>query len=216
MAQLFIVEGKDAFVLAQICIERKMNPPKGYGHKSKFKDFVLKAEGISKIELAIQEALRKPEITNLGIVVDANSNGPKARFERLKQIFEKELPEFPFSKELSSEGFYQKHKNLQLGIWIMPDNIREGYLEHFISSLIPEKNAIWDFAKTTINELTQKPFCDFSESKEQKACIHTYLAWQKSPGLPMGTAIKANYFDSNSPNADKFISWFQRTFELEG
>ncbi|MEM8527837.1 MAG: DUF3226 domain-containing protein [Bacteroidota bacterium] len=44
--------------------------------------------------------------------------------------------------------------------------------------------------------------------------LHTYLALQENPGLPMGTAIKANYINALSDKAANFEEWFISTFVL--
>ena len=46
-----------------------------------------------------------------------------------------------------------------------------------------------------------------------KAVLHTWLAWQKEPGLPYGTAIRARYFRHDSPVAECFVKWFCWVFE---
>ena len=52
----------------------------------------------------------------------------------------------------------------------------------------------------------------FSDVKEAKARIHTWLAWQEEPGKPFGQAISALYLDPNLPAADVFAAWIKRTF----
>lgn len=44
--------------------------------------------------------------------------------------------------------------------------------------------------------------------------IHTWLAWQEEPGKPFGIALKAGYFDHQSPAADHFVDWFTQTFQF--
>jgi hypothetical protein len=39
--------------------------------------------------------------------------------------------------------------------------------------------------------------------------------WQPTPGMPMGMAISANYFDCNAQLATHFIMWLQTIFEFE-
>jgi hypothetical protein len=48
-----------------------------------------------------------------------------------------------------------------------------------------------------------------------EACIHTWLAWQKEPGKPMGVAITARYLDATTSHAQQLISWIRRLFDLE-
>jgi hypothetical protein len=45
--------------------------------------------------------------------------------------------------------------------------------------------------------------------------IHTWLAWQKRPGIPMGLAITAHYLDASAPAAQLFVRWIRRLFDLE-
>lgn len=47
-----------------------------------------------------------------------------------------------------------------------------------------------------------------------KAEIHTWLAWQKEPGKPLGQAITARYLNPNAPDAQQLIAWIRRVFHL--
>jgi len=140
MEQRLIVEGNDAIVLSNIFQKRKINPPKGYRNAKKFKDeFVKVAGGIDRIEIALIEELQSPDVTNIGIIVDANTVGVESRFSMLKNIIEETLNiTFPTEAIFTKDGFgFQLLDNLYLGIWIMPDNQNNGYLEHFVSVVFP-------------------------------------------------------------------------------
>lgn len=218
MAQRLIVEGKDAIVLSNILMKRELQPPKGYGSLLKYKnEFVKEAGSISKVETVLVEELQSPDVTHIGIIVDANNVGANARFDFLKNIIEKTLDEkLPPEITLDPSGItFQILDNLSIGIWIMPDNQSQGYLEHFVGGLIQSENSIWKFANEKVDELMDTAFCEFTEVKKQKALLHTYLAWEKTPGLPMGTAVNANFLNAESPSADAFVSWFENTFEFE-
>ncbi len=54
--------------------------------------------------------------------------------------------------------------------------------------------------------------CRFRSTYRIKAKIHTWLAWQKEPGKPLGQAITATYFDANAPHAQELIDWIRRLF----
>ncbi len=219
MAQRLIVEGNDAIALSELLIKRSVKPPKGYSTKEKYKEeFVKRANSISKVNKVLMEELQSTDVTNIGIIVDANDVGVEARLDSLKGAIEKVLNlSFPRDAALTENGFgCQLMDNLYIGIWIMPDNINEGYLEHFLGKLIPKKTqTIWKFADEKIEELIQQKHVLFSAPKRQKALLHTYLAWQKKPGESMGTAVRASYFDVSLPAADNFVKWFENTFELE-
>jgi hypothetical protein len=96
----------------------------------------------------------------------------------------------------------------------MPDNNNTGYLEHLLETLIPEGDDLLAFAQETLNILGERGLKKFSAVKEQKAKLHTWLARQKDPGKPFGTAVESRYFNANSPNLNGFAEWFSATFEL--
>ena len=217
MDQRLLVEGSDAIALANIFIKRKIPAPKGYKNVNKFKtQFVKSANGYDKIKTVLKEELQSSNVGRIGIIVDANEVGPEARLKSLLNFIEIELNTKIENTKLDSKGFYvQLPNNLSIGIWIMPNNKNNGYLEHFLSELITEQNQTLAFANATLNQLSEKEFCLFSKVKKQKALVHTYLAWQKTPGLPFGSAIQSGFLDASSPSADVFVDWFQKTFELE-
>lgn len=138
-------------------------------------------------------------------------------FELLKNVIESTLDlTFPADARMTENGFhYELLDNLSIGIWVMPNNNDNGYLEHFIGNLIGEESELWKFAIAKVEELMEKDFNELSLVKKQKGLIHSYLAWKSTPGLPMGTAVKSNYINALSPNANPFISWFEKVFELD-
>ncbi len=55
----------------------------------------------------------------------------------------------------------------------------------------------------------------FRDVYESKAHIHTWLAWQKEPGKPLGQAITARYLDADAPHAQQLMDWIRKLFDLE-
>jgi hypothetical protein len=49
-------------------------------------------------------------------------------------------------------------------------------------------------------------------SRHPKALIHTWLAWQRNPGQPMGQAITAQPLDRNEALARAFVAWLNALF----
>lgn len=98
-----------------------------------------------------------------------------------------------------------------IGIWIMPNNVVPGELEHFIEFLVPEKgtNALWQHARHTVDTLPEQHFL---EQEKMKAYVHSWLAWQERPGTPMGLAIGMKFLDANVPEAAHLIDWINRLF----
>lgn len=218
MAQQLIVEGNDAIVLANILKKRQLNPPKGYSDPNKFTNrFVKQAGSISKVNTVLEIALNRSDINNLGIIVDANQVGVGARLDSLLATIASTL-DIEISREnaMPENAFiWQAFPDFKIGIWIMPNNQDTGYLEHFLTELIPQNDETFQFAKEKVDELIEKDYCNFTPIKKQKALLHTYLAWQQSPGLPMGTAVQSNYLNASLAAANNFENWFKAVFELE-
>ena len=54
----------------------------------------------------------------------------------------------------------------------------------------------------------------FGDLAKPKALIHTWLAWQKYPGTPFGTAITARFLDPDVAQVDVLVSWLKRLFNV--
>ena len=97
----------------------------------------------------------------------------------------------------------------------MPDNRRTGELEDFLQELVDERNALYPHAQEA-TEAARLRGAEFPDQKAGKAVLHAWLAWQKEPGRPYGIAIKSGYLRHDSEAAIRFVTWFQRLFDLEG
>ena len=95
----------------------------------------------------------------------------------------------------------------------MPDNkIERGFLETFLTFLVPENDAAWEKAKNCVADLERKPFVKTEVDHTQKAEVHTFLAWQAEPGKPFGQAITARYLQADKPQCRAFAGWLQNLF----
>ena len=219
MNQRLLVEGQDDIIVtAKICKKKGLLPPRGYDNPRKFKnEFVVECGGKGGVFKNIPVVLKEPELSNLGIILDANQDGVSNVWKRLKGVFEREGLS-PLPNSFPKEGYVSEMNSLpiQIGVWLMPNNFNKGYLEHFLGQIIPKKsNEIWNQVNSVMRELDKKSLINFSRVMEQKAKMHTWLAWQNKPGLPFGQAIEANYFDLDHELVNQFTTWFQRTFVLE-
>ncbi len=148
----------------------------------------------------------------LGIVIDADED-IKARWQSVSSILEKagykDLPNSP-----DANGTIIRQEFLPtFGVWIMPDNkIESGYLETFLTYLVPENSKSWEHAKNSVAALEEKPFIKTNVDHTTKAEIHTFLAWQEEPGKPFGTAITAKYLQADNPQCQSFANWLNRLF----
>ncbi|MEO6759357.1 MAG: DUF3226 domain-containing protein [Saprospiraceae bacterium] len=217
MAQRLIVEGNDAIVLAVLCQKWGLLPPVGYESEIKFKnEFVKNSGGYTKALFILEQSLADSNLTNIGIIVDANDAGPLARWQAIRGILAKKYTEASLLQADQMQGakIVLEEKMATVGVWIMPDNVRNGYLEHFLADLVPEKDALWAHSVEVIDNLQKQSFCELTLPKMGKATLHTWLAWKKEPGKPFGQALESRYFDANAPSVEPYLAWFSTTFDL--
>ncbi|MDR3555227.1 MAG: hypothetical protein P4L55_10770 [Syntrophobacteraceae bacterium] len=100
----------------------------------------------------------------------------------------------------------------RLGIWIMPDNRSDGILEDFLRFLVPARGAkLLGHVESCVAAIPDGQRL-FGPLAEPKAIVHTWLAWQKEPGKPLGTAITARYLDPEVPEVDTLVNWLKRLY----
>ena len=108
--------------------------------------------------------------------------------------------------------------NARVGVWLMPDNQEEGIhgegtLERFLETLVDDDDSLFRYAREATARAKTDHGASYPDGDIRKAVLHAWLAWQKEPGLPYGTAIRARYFMHDSPVAARFVAWFRRLFE---
>ena len=150
----------------------------------------------------------------VGFVVDANDqprNRWRAVANRLREVRVDVDGESP-----SEHGFIGRsaYYGTRVGVWLMPDNLRPGAIENFLGDLIASNDALFRLATEATRRATELG-AGFKSGDRRKAELHSWLAWQKEPGLPYGTAIKARYFSDTSPVADRFLDWFCELFGVD-
>lgn len=152
-------------------------------------------------------SLRAPGAERFGVMVDADGNA-HGRWESIRNTLRREgyadVPE-----RLNADGMIvaaTAHRPL-FGAWIMPDNGSPGALEDFVAALVPEEDALWPRAGEVVDALPEQRF---PAARRSKAHMHTWLAWQESPGSPMGQAIGKGDLRADAPVAQRFVTWLRR------
>ena len=168
------------------------------------------AGGERRVLAAMETAVPVSTGRSVGFVLDADAvseNRWQAVRDRLG-TFELELPD-----RIPEDGFVGDIAafKVRVGVWLMPDNRRSGALEEFLQDLIDEDNRLISVAMDS-TEIAKAVGADFPESNKSKAVLHAWLAWQETPGLPYGSAIRARYFRDDSPAALAFIQWYRNVF----
>lgn len=199
MEQVLLVEGKnDLHVFANIFMN--------HGVKESFKAEDKEGDSIYK---SIPIYL-KTDIKTIGIVVDADEN-LDGKWSKLQSIFTKSGYQFPESPNQSGT-IINKEDFPKVGIWIMPDNNEKGMLEDFIKQLVPDDDRLMKYVEESLLNIESSKVQKYKEVHKSKARIHTWLAWQETPGSPMGLAIKKTYLDTNKELCVKFVNWINTLY----
>lgn len=161
---------------------------------------------------AISSRFKSPNVQILGLVIDANTNlaGRYAQFRKTAMEF---FPDAPLEPPIDGLVLTDADGK-RLGLWIMPDNISPGYLENFLTRLVPQTSqAIWNHSVQSANAARDLG-APFKVNHDAKAYLYTWLAWQDAPGRPPGESIKKGYLDARSPSAARFVAWFMALYQL--
>ena len=156
-------------------------------------------------------------IKNLGIIIDADHNKDSSGIHKTKESLTIKLAPHGYTLIETHEGFIAKNDDglIDIGIWIMPNNINDGNIENWIEELVHDKELpLYEKAKAVVAELKDESLQKFRESRVKKAQLATWFAWQKSPGHGLDFFFNDPLIDINHTQYTNFCSWFKRTFEL--
>lgn len=171
-----------------------------------FIPFIKDAGGVDEAIESLPTAIKS--FSRIGIVVDADMNCT-SRWEQIKAKSIKYFPDFPKAPNLT--GTILRSGDRRLGIWLMPNNVDGGKLEHFLATLVPQSDQCWSWAEDATKAAVSRG-AQFSQGDFIKAHIHTWLAWGREPGRPFGTAITSATFSHDSDLAVAFVSWMNALF----
>ena len=172
---------------------------------------VIPGEGVEDLLKSIPTRLKTSKSEMLGIILDADQD-IKGRWasvcSKLEQAGYLGLPKNPDE----NGTIIEREKMPRVGIWIMPNNKLSGMLEDFVSYLLPDDDRLGIKAKKVLAEIEAENLNKYPDIHHQKAFIHTWLAWQETPGQPMGLAITAHALAHDKEIAQKFVGWLNRLF----
>ena len=177
-----------------------------------------------KIKFHFETVLKDSMFDNLGIIVDAN-NDISARWQSLQNTLrnaQTDMPKKPNPNGTIFKVTIPDGRIINMGIWLMPNNQDTGMLEDFLLGLMPLNNDnILKHIECCLDELSDSDLKileidskDNPETWRLKAKLHTWLAWQKEPGDPYGTAI-GKYFKPSLEITQNFMAWLSDLFELD-
>ena len=175
---------------------------------------IEQAGGKNKLLQTVERSVRASTNRAVGFVLDADSS-LQSRWAAMSSCLGDAGVNVP--EDIPPEGFVGESQTYRtrVGVWLMPDNQREGALEDFIGTLVEEADPLLPHARESTIQAKKLHGANYRDVDEKKAVLHAWLAWQEEPGLPYGIAIRAKYFRQDSPVAERFVAWFRGVFELE-
>jgi len=173
---------------------------------------IKKTVGKDKLLETFRVELKIGAVKRLGIVIDADTD-IKARWLSIRNILiASHYSDVPLNPDPNGTIIQQEGLPI-VGVWIMPNNKIPGYLEDFVSFLVPSGNVLWPMTDEAIQKVKLvEAGVRFKDVHESKARIHTWLAWQEEPGKPMGQAITARYLDADVPHVQQLLNWIRKMF----
>lgn len=212
------VEGKnDKFTIAELLQRHGVNMSEG---ERPFNIIIPKnahtgAEGVEPLLETMADAIRNATDRPIGFVLDVDIEMGDRWNAVVGQLRKAGLTP-PVA--CPSTGYVDRVPDYPhpVGVWLMPDCLSDhGKLEHLIHTLIPPDDRAWPHAKESTESAKRDWGAAFKDVDRAKAEIHCWLAWQNEPGVPFGTAIRANFLRHDSPEALAFLRWLRNLFNLD-
>ncbi|MDA0243657.1 MAG: hypothetical protein OT477_09600 [Chloroflexi bacterium] len=213
--QILLVEGKyDYHLLVKLLERHNLQTTAYHAEKPAQGISIYPMDSKSKLSAILANFVPRGEVQSLGIVVDADQSlesSVKMVQTAVNKLATAEWPPLS-SSGLITTAVRRGQRLLRLGLWVMPDNQQAGMLEHFASQLIPPTDQLWPHAQQIVANLPEIRFPTTPNDHTRKSELHTWLAWQKEPGKPMGLAVSLNYLPTDTPLAQTFIQWVRGVF----
>ena len=96
-----------------------------------------------------------------------------------------------------------------LGIWLMPDNVRDGIFEDLLRAAMASKSE--KYISGVVDQAVKDGMTGFREVERPKAIVKTHIAWQDPNMKNLGEAINA-HFDNLIPACRSFLEWLDHLF----
>lgn len=200
-SRILLVEGKnDCHVIMALC--KYFNIPETFG--------IRQCEGDVGVLGTLDAYVPKRPMEVVGVVLDADTiPAEEQRWLKFTTIMKEHGYSLP-DKPVPSGTILEKEGSPKIGVWIMPDNQKRGMLEDLLLEMVPPVSVTQ--ARECVQSAEASGHTTFKQVHRSKAEIHTYLAWQDEPGMPMGRAITNRALDPNTVTAHAFKNWLFAMF----
>lgn len=153
--------------------------------------------------------------STLGAVLDADRDtGVMARLQSIRQRLQTayEIPAtFPQEGLIVSPkpSRVDRERLPVIGIWIMPDNTRDGIFEDLIgSAMLPNTK---EYIATVVDRAKRDSIATFRDVERAKVIVKTHMAWQDPNKKNLGEAL-GSHFELLNTACGPFVRWLERLF----
>lgn len=210
---LLCVEGvEDQLFFQQLCRAQGLNVSSNVRC-----DPAGKGNAISTFVAALQ--LRRH--TSLGLVVDADLPVHGGGFVATIKTINHRLSEVgmkPLAQRAGGgfEAAFQKStKRCKVGVWVMPDNASDGYLEHLLQGLVGvvHQPSLLHARQATTAAMAAGVGFSAKVHHRVKADLGAFLAWHDVPRMSFGKALSDGYLEGSHPNAGALLNWLNWLYQ---
>lgn len=161
----------------------------------------------------ILKSMNDGRINRLGIIIDMDSESNDPFTLNINQI-ERALDGMFKLRQCTNYNqgleFVSTEYDYPIGVWLMPNNNMEGYLETWIASCISDKQTShYDKAEQFVETFQAG---HFSQTALTKAKVYTWLAVQPKPRNDLRQVLNKGLIDTKSTHYQNFIAWLLKTF----
>ncbi|MCC7494782.1 MAG: hypothetical protein IT204_20675 [Fimbriimonadaceae bacterium] len=168
--------------------------------------------GIANVGGALKAAVEDVYVQQIAVVVDADDPSQIANEAGRFATLTGSLRSLGYTVPPAApeDGLVVRRADRPVvGVWVMPDNTSPGMVEDFAMQLVRDGDLLLPHAQQVVRDLPERRF---SEAHRSKAELHTWLAWGRNPGLPIGQAIRDHLLSTARPLGKQFGSWLQQVF----
>lgn len=171
---------------------------------------VIDCEGITNLYEQLPVRFKQAQVDTIGLIIDADSE-INDRWKSISALLSSQ--EFRIPEEIPLEGLILKNDSgFKIGVWIMPNNNKNGMLEDFISFLIPKEDKVLAIVNETLANIESQGLNKYSLIHKSKATIHSWLSLQSDPGTPMGLSITKRYLTTDEETCLKLVNWLKELY----
>lgn len=151
----------------------------------------------------------------LGAVIDADPDtGVPRRLQDLRRRLDSayELPDaFPVDGLIlrPSASRPDRARLPILGVWLMPDNERDGIFEDLLRVAMTVESE--SYISAVVDKAKVDGVATYSDVERSKVIVKTHVAWQDPDKKNVGEAI-GQHFENLAPACQPFLGWLERLF----